>query len=244
MGNNKFVVGNMKMNMTVPEISRYLKEIDGAITSNHVILCPTNLYSPYFLKQSYQVGCQTISEYDMGSYTGEVSAVQAVSMGIRYTLIGHSERRVTLHETDTVIAHKMKKAIESGMQVILCIGESLEEFHSGMTKTVLTRQIQNSLIELTQQQLSQVMIAYEPIWAIGSGIVPTNEEIEDVILYIKQKIKETFDIDYINVLYGGSVNDKNINELSNITSIDGVLVGGASLDAHKFLKIIEVVLSE
>lgn len=241
---NKLVVANLKMNMTISEVSSYLKVINKEINTNHVVICPTSIYIPYFLKQGYKVGIQNTFYESEGAFTGEVSPMQASLMGVRYTIIGHSERRINFKENDLMINKKIKEAIKYNLRVILCIGETQEEKDLLKTNRVLKRQIINALREIDFDMLPNVIIAYEPVWAIGSNKTPSNKDINDTVLFIKDIVKNHFNYDDMKVLYGGSINAKNIKTLNKIESVNGYLVGGSSLDPKKFLSIIEVAVKE
>lgn len=242
MENKRVVIANMKMNMTFSEIEEYLKIINNEIRSPQVIFCPTAIYTSYFLKQKYRVGLQNVFIYDKGAYTGEVSSYQAASMGIQYVIIGHSERRIHFKETDSLINKKVHEAVKHKLGVILCIGETIEERNLLKTDRVLKRQILNCLNEIEPEMLDNIVIAYEPIWSIGTGLVPTNREIQTTVDYIKLLVKEYRNYDDIKVIYGGSVDDKNIKTLNSIDNIFGFLVGSASLNIDKFRKIIAEVI--
>lgn len=242
MENKKIVVGNLKMNMTVDEVSAYLSEINSQIFSPRVVICPTSIYIPYFLKHHYSVGLQNTSFISNGAYTGEISPKQAASMQISYTIIGHSERRIYFDESDIMINKKVLEAVKHNLKVILCVGETKEEKSLLKTDRVLKRQLTNALRDLDQTMFDNIFIAYEPIWAIGTNVIPTNKEIKDTVDYIKMIVKQICDCTNIKILYGGSVNEKNIKELNKIDNLNGFLVGGASPDAKKFLKIIEEVV--
>lgn len=244
MENKKIVVGNMKMNMMAEDISKYLKELQGAHLTSRVVICPSNIYIPYFLKQSYSVGAQNIFFRDSGAYTGEVSASQLASMGVRYALVGHSERRGYFRESDQDINKKVVSALKYGLEVILCIGETLEEKNLLKTARVLKRQLLNDLRNIEGNDWDHVIIAYEPVWSIGTNVLPSRKDIEDTILYIKGIVSEYFGYDDIPVLYGGSVNEKNIEELNQISNVSGFLVGGSSTNSNSFLKIIEVAVGK
>ena len=243
MASKRIVVGNMKMNLTAQEINKYLKVIEKKEYNNQVIFCPSSLYLPYFVGKTYGVGIQNIAAYENGAYTGEISALQAKSMHLDCTLIGHSERREYFKETDEVVRQKIKLSLQANLKVILCIGETEEERDSLKTYKVLKKQIVNALKGFEEKELKKIIIAYEPIWAIGTGKTPSNDEIQDTISFIKEIVKGIASIN-ISVLYGGSVNEKNITTLNQIESIDGYLVGGASTKAEKFMKIIEVVVNQ
>lgn len=222
------VIGNMKMNLTLEEIKDYIKNFP---KNDNVVICPTSIYIPYFL--DYNVGIQNISDKTMGAYTGEVSSKQCRSMGIEYTIIGHSERRSYYNETDAIINEKIKVSLENDLKVILCIGEKDGE----NSKQVIFDQLKNDLKMI--ENIDNIIIAYEPIWAIGTNVTPTNDQIEEIIKYIKELIILSHNKN-IKVLYGGSVNEKNISSLCEIPNVDGFLVGGASTKINEFNKIIEV----
>lgn len=236
---NKIVVGNQKMNMSFSDISRFIDEIKGKINSNDVIICPSSIYVPYFLNHDFSVGMQDIFYDNKGAYTGFISPIQAKGMNINYTIIGHSERR-SLNETDSIINKKVINATENELKVILCVGETLEEKSVMKTELVLRRQIFGALTGV--KKIENVIIAYEPVWSIGSGIVPTKEEIEKIVLYIQKIVKQYVNYEDIPVIYGGSINSQNISDINSISILKGVLVGDASCNSSEFLKIKEVVL--
>ncbi|MBE6143984.1 MAG: triose-phosphate isomerase [Firmicutes bacterium] len=238
---NKLIVANHKMNMTASEINEFLKEL-GKINNKNVVICPTSIYIPYFLKKKFQVGIQNTFIHEKGAYTGEVSPMQAKSLGVNYTILGHSERRMYLEESDTFINKKVLEALNYDLKPIICIGETLEERNMLKTDKILKRQVINALRDVAK--IEEVIIAYEPIWAIGTGVVPTNKEIKATISYIKTIINGLYPNNKVKVLYGGSVTEKNIKELNKIKEVDGYLVGGASLKPQAFLNIIEVVDSQ
>ena len=243
MENKRLIVANLKMNMDISEIVEYLKVINPNINSEYVAICPTSIYIPYFLKQNYLVGLQNLYYHDQGAYTGEISPLQANKMGITLTILGHSERRLNFSETNELINNKIVDAIKNNLKVILCIGESLEERNNSKTNEVLNLQLSECLKNLDDHMLEKVVVAYEPIWAIGTSLTPTNEEIEITISNIKKRVEEGFNYSNIPVLYGGSVNLKNIAELNQISNLSGYLIGGAALNPHTLLSIIEVVVN-
>ena len=234
---NKILIGNMKMNLTYPEIKEYIEKMK---EYNKFIICPSSIYIPYFIDNGFEVGMQNISEYGQGAYTGEISVTQANSMNIKYSLIGHSERRNKFNETDEIINNKLRKTVSNNINAILCIGETLEEKEKLLTKEVLKKQIISDLNEVDEFYLKNIIVAYEPVWAIGTGKVPSMEDIEEIIKYIKQIINDYYGFNP-KVLYGGSINENNINDLIKIDNVDGFLVGGACLVPEKFIKIIETI---
>lgn len=232
---NKLIVGNMKMNLTKTEVDDYLQKMS-SIKKENVVICPSSIYVPYFMNQGFQVGVQNVFYLDKGAYTGEISAYQAKSIGVNYALVGHSERRNIFNENDEINSLKLKQIIDNKLKAILCIGEKKEE----PLEETLNKQI--SILK-NISKLDDIIIAYEPVWAIGTNVIPTNEEIIKATNYIKKIVKENFNYD-IKVLYGGSVNKENIELLSDIKEIDGFLIGGASLKAEEFINIIEVAVNK
>lgn len=237
MANKRIVIGNLKMSMSTSDVNAYLKDIS-KLENKQVVICPTSLYIPYFVKHGFYVGIQNVYKENNGAYTGEVSPSQAYTMGIRYALVGHSERRNYFKETNELINEKVKACLNNKLKVVLCIGESAEEKSMLRTNRVLKKQLMTCLDGI--KDIKNIFIAYEPIWAIGTNVTPTNDEIRTVVSYIKQVVYDLTNED-VAVLYGGSVNDKNINTLNKIDNIAGFLVGGASTDYKKFKTIIEEV---
>ena len=236
---NKLIVGNIKTNMKFGEIPNYLNWFKN-IKSKNVVICPSYIYIPYFLNYKFNVGSQNVCINDDGGYTGEISAEQLASIGVKYVIIGHSERRLFLKETDIDINKKIKSSINAGLKVILCIGENLEQFNLLIKDIILKMQIKDDLANI--KDLSNVIIAYEPVWAIGTNKMPDKKEIEKTVLYIKQLVIEMFN-QKIKVMYGGSINENNISYLKDIEVLDGFLIGSASIDPTKFIKIIDKVIN-
>ena len=200
-----------------------------------LIYCPPNtLIRPMTkkLKKSYiDVGAQNCHENEAyGAFTGSVNSKMLKSVGAKYVIIGHSENR-QVGETNKLINNKIKSALKSGLKVIFCIGETLQEKRKKITKKVLNSQMKLGLNKVKNNK--NILIAYEPVWSIGTGLIPKSEELYETINFIKKRMKN------YKVLYGGSVNPKNINELKTITNIDGYLIGGASQDPKKFIDIIK-----
>ncbi len=221
----KIIVANHKMNLTYKEITNYLdivKDLD-------IIFFPSSIYIPYFSGNKMKTGIQNIYTENSGSYTGEISAYQAKSIGVSFALIGHSERRILFKEDDVLINKKIKSAINNDLSVILCVGEDKNTDY----KKVIEKQIKKGLDGIDKE----VIISYEPIWAIGNGVTPSIEKIEEVITFIKS----LFDYD-VKVIYGGSVGTYNIELLNKIPNVSGFIVGIESLDAEK-LKLIREVTS-
>lgn len=237
MENKKIIIGNMKMNLTLNLVNDYITKMK---KYDNVIICPSSIYIPYFIEAGYKVGIQDISEYGNGAHTGEISISQAQSIGIEYVIVGHSERRINFHETDDVVREKLKKVVSNNMCAILCVGETLSEKNTNVEKDKIKYQLSLDLHNIEKEYYKNIIIGYEPIWAIGTGKIPKYEEIEDMINFIKETISSEFGF-VPPVLYGGSVDDKNIEQLKEIKNIDGFLVGGICLFPNKFINLIEAV---
>jgi len=233
---NKLIVANHKMNMDIGQINTYIKDLKN-VNKKDVVICPTSIYIPYFLEHNFEVGIQNIFNLSSGAYTGEVSPMQVKSIGVNYVILGHSERRNILNEDNCLVNQKVIEALKNDLKVILCIGESLEQ--KNKTKEILKKQIIEGLKNI--DKIENIIVAYEPIWSIGTGLIPQKEEISSTIFYIRTIIDNLFPGSNVKILYGGSVNEENIEELNSIKEVDGFLIGGASLNSKSFLKIIEVV---
>lgn len=235
---SKIVIGNQKMYMNKEDVvafSEMLKNIDK--TNKNVIVCPTYPFLEYY-NDVIPVGAQNVAINDNGAYTGEVSASQLKSLNIPYCIVGHSERREYNKETDEEINIKVKKLLEQEITPILCIGEKLEERQNKLTETVIKNELTGDLKDLSPELVEKIIIAYEPIWAIGTGLTPTLEEIDEAMKYIKGYVINNYNVSKVTVLYGGSVSDKNVDELNTVESIDGYLIGGASAKKDAFAYII------
>lgn len=222
----KIIALNHKMNMEQEQINQYinsLKKLD-----LNVVVFPTAIYAKSFINEGFQTGLQNIYHKENGAYTGEVSPKQAKSIGVSHVIIGHSERRCIFGETNEDINKKIKQAQENNIKVILCIGEKQNEYY----KEILKKQIEEGLKNITEE----VIIAYEPVWAIGNKITPSNREIEEILKYIKSLFKYN-----VKVLYGGSVNSETIKTLKEVNEVAGYLIGGVSTDIKELEKIKEVL---
>lgn len=239
MESKKLVVVNLKMNQTIDQVSTYLDVIDQSITTDQVIICPTSIYLPYFLKKKYRVGIQNTFFRSEGSYTGEISPKQVRSMGVTYTILGHSERRIYFNETDTTINKKILEALKFHLHVILCIGENKEERNLLKTDRVLKRQILNGLRGIPKEILPNIIIAYEPVHI---GIDFSLNDIENNIRYIRELIQLTYQIKEIKIIYGGEIEEKSIKKINQIKEIDGFLISHNILDPHQLLKIISSII--
>lgn len=235
---SKLVVANWKMNKTQKEAKNFCKEFLKKIpnkTNNFVICPPATLIESVALglKNRGAVGAQNVFYAQSGAFTGEISPLQVLDAGAIFCLVGHSERRNYLGETDEICAKKVKFATENGLKVIFCVGEQLEE--RGSVLTVLKRQLK----ALAGVDLKNVIIAYEPVWAIGTGKVATAKDITHAHSIIKQIVMKEFNAN-ISCLYGGSVKASNAQEILGLNEVDGILVGGASLDAQEFAELVKI----
>lgn len=225
---------NNKSNLTKEEFLKYQEDIQKLnFRTSNVILIPSNIYLATANIPNISLGSQNVSMYEMGPHTGEVSASQLRQLGVSYCLVGHSERRKEQHETNIEIRNKIKNLLNQGIIPILCIGETKEEKNTA--HTVIYQELQEALIGLTEEELKKVIIAYEPVWSIGTGLIPTSTEIESIVT----KIKETYPKNL--VLYGGSVTLENIEKLTQENAVDGYLLGGLSLQLDKVQKLIDKI---
>ena len=246
MARKKIIAGNWKMNMTPSQAVALVKELEPLVKNDavDVVYCvPAVDIVPVVeaVKGSnVQVGAENMYFEEKGAYTGESSAEMLVEAGVKYFIIGHSERRDYFKEDDELLNKKVKKAFEAGLTPILCCGESLEQREMGVTMDWIRLQIKSDLKDITADQVKELVIAYEPIWAIGTGKTATTEQAEEVCKGIRECIAEIYDAataDAVRIQYGGSVNAGNASELFAQPDIDGGLVGGASLKAD-FGKIV------
>ena len=233
--NHKIIAANWKMNGS-EELMKEFSQLTPA-KHNDVIICPpfTLLDSAKTLLPSFiKIGAQNCSEEDKGPFTGEISASMLREKSVSYVLIGHSERRTLFKETDDVIFKKVEAAIKVELTPIVCIGETLSEKKANKTLQVIDDQINGSLAKIDPHE--QVIVAYEPVWAIGTGLTPDENEIKETHLYIKTKLDQHFNAD-TPILYGGSANAENCSQIISIDNVGGLLVGGASLKKNDFRAI-------
>ena len=245
----KIIAGNWKMNKTVAESIELVEELQrlhADQTAVDVVVCPpyTSLKSVSDILSNTQihVGSQNISAEDSGAYTGEISHEMLKELYVRYVIIGHSERREYFKESDDSINRKVLKALEKKLKPILCVGESLEQRESGITEDVVEKQIRLGLRDINPDMYSDVVIANEPVWDIGTGKTATAQQAQDVHYFIRCLIKEMVGLDASNAVriqYGGSMKPSNAEELLSQADIDGGLIGGASLDAVSFGSLID-----
>ena len=236
------------MNMLPNETIQFIEELTPLVkdTDNEVILCVpyTDLFYALLTAQNtnIKIGAQNMHFEESGAYTGEVSGKMLKSINVEYVIIGHSERRQYFNETDESVNKKVKAAFENGLKPIVCVGETLEQREAGKVEEIITNQTKLALEGLTNEQVENTIIAYEPIWAIGTGKTATKEDANDAIKAIRNKIAEIYGqnvADRVIIQYGGSVKSSNAKELFSMPDIDGALVGGASLKAEEFSKIVE-----
>ncbi len=243
----KVIAGNWKMNMLPNEAIAMINDLAPLVkdTNNEVILCVpyTDLFYALLTAQdtNIKIGAQNMHYEEKGAYTGEVSGQMLKCIGVEYVIIGHSERRQYFAETDETVNKKIKAAFANDLKPIVCVGETLEQKEAGVTAQIITDQTKLALDGLTPEQVKNTIIAYEPIWAIGTGKTATSEDANNSIKEIRKKISEIYGNEVANsviIQYGGSVKSSNAKELFTTSDIDGGLVGGASLKADEFSKIV------
>ena len=243
----KVIAGNWKMNKLPNEAIDFIDRLTPLVkdTKNEVVVCVpyTDLFYALLTAQgtNIKIGAQNMHFEEKGAYTGEVSGPMLKSIGVEYVIIGHSERRQYFNETDETVNKKIKAAFANGLKPIVCVGETLEQREAGKTVEIITKQTELALEGLTDEQVKNTIIAYEPIWAIGTGKTATSEDANNSIKEIRNKIADIYGKDVaeeVIIQYGGSVKSTNAKELFEMSDIDGGLVGGASLKAEEFSKIV------
>jgi len=241
-----YIAANWKMHKTVAEAAAFVDALLPRIaaTQHDVVICPPYLALSEVVERSrgsaVKVAAQNMHEQDAGAFTGEVSAPMLVEADVDAVVLGHSERRQYFDETDEALAGKLPAALAAGLEPILCVGESEEARDAGQSETVLERQLQADLTEVEPARLAGVVIAYEPIWAIGTGRTATPEQAQEACAFIRDVLRgRGAAADGVRILYGGSVKPANAAELLSQPDIDGALVGGASLDPEEFAAIVE-----
>lgn len=242
------IAGNWKMFKTVKEAVAFIEDVKGKaeIAGVESVICAPYTNLPALTEAvkgtSLKIGAQNVHFEDSGAFTGEISGLMLKELGVDYAIIGHSERRAYFAETDEIVNKKVHAAFKHGLLPIVCVGESLEEREAGKTKDVCRVQTEAALQGLTDDQASQVVVAYEPIWAIGTGKTSTAEDAGEVIGYIRERIASQFNSDVagkVRIQYGGSVKPNNIREFMQHPDIDGALVGGASLEPASYISLVE-----
>ena len=243
----KVIAGNWKMNMLPNEAMAFIEQLTPLVkdTENEVILCVPYIDLFYSLlsaqNTNIKIGAQNMHFEESGAYTGEVSGQMLKCIGVEYVIIGHSERRQYFAETDETVNKKIKAALKNELKPIVCVGETLEQRESGKTQEIITTQTRLALEGLNSDEVKNVIIAYEPIWAIGTGKTATSEDANNSIKSIRKEIENLYGSEVaeeIIIQYGGSVKSSNARELFTTSDIDGGLVGGASLKAEEFAKIV------
>ena len=244
----RVVAGNWKMNMLPNEAIDFIQKLEGLVkdTENEVIVCVPYIDLFYVLLNSQgtniKVGAQNMHWEEKGAFTGEISGKMLQSIGVEYVIIGHSERRQYFAESDETVNKKVKSAFKYGLKPIICVGENLNQKENGKAIEVITSQTALALEGLTNEQVENCIIAYEPIWAIGTGKTATAEDANNSIKHIRDEIAKIYGqntAERVIIQYGGSVNSTNAKNLFSMSDIDGALVGGASLKPDEFSKIVK-----
>lgn len=240
------IAGNWKMNNTPKQATELIHALKPLVENAQatVVVCPSFVClaaaKEALAGSEIALGAQNMHFEQSGAYTGEVSADMLLALGVEYVIIGHSERREYFAETDETVNKKVKVALEKGLTPIVCVGERLEEQQSGITAEVVRKQIKLALLGISKEDVKKVVVAYEPIWAIGTGKTATSDDANQTIKEIRDAIREVFSnaADEVRIQYGGSMNPKNASELMAMSDIDGGLIGGASLKAEDFSKVV------
>ena len=241
------IAGNWKMHKTIAEAVEFVNDIKDKVNNTDVeaVICaPFTLLKD--LKEAtkgtnIKIGAQNMHYADQGAFTGEISAPMLKELNIDYVVLGHSERRQYFNETNETVNKKVIKALEAGIDPILCVGETLEEREASETKNVCKEQTEKALIGVSAEDMKKVVIAYEPVWAIGTGKTATAEDANDVIAYIREVVKGLYGEEIseeVRIQYGGSVKPSNVAEIMNQSDIDGALVGGASLLSSDYTELV------
>jgi triosephosphate isomerase (TIM) len=251
----KIVAANWKMNMTQAESERFVQSLLldlGDITDVEVVIVPpftaiAKVMEALGASQSIKVGAQNMHWEPNGPFTGEISAALLRDLLVRYVVLGHSERRMLFGETDKIVNRKVRAAHEATLRPIVCVGETLEQRDKGNVEKILSIQLRGSLQNLNEKEFQETVIAYEPVWAIGSGRNATSQQAQEAHAFIRHTLREIFDeatADRIRIQYGGSVKPENARVLMTQPDIDGALVGGASLDPRTFAQIVKAARDE
>jgi triosephosphate isomerase len=247
MSRTPIIAGNWKMFKTVSEAISFVNEVKGSTVEGvESVICSPFTNLPALVEATkgtnVHVGAQNLHFEDNGAFTGEISGVMLKDLGVEYVIIGHSERRAYFAESDEIVNKKVVAAFKHGLKPILCVGEKLEEREAGQTKEVCKVQTEAAFAGLSAEQAAQVVIAYEPIWAIGTGKSSTAEDAQDVIGYIRTLVSGLYGAavaDVVRIQYGGSVKPNNIAEYMAQPDIDGALVGGASLESASYIQLVQ-----
>lgn len=243
----KYVIANFKMNKTDNDVAKYIDEFKPLVEKSS---CQIVLSVPYVsIKTAVEkvaasnitIAGQNLNENDFGAFTGEINAEMLTAVGAQACIVGHSERRSKFNETDELINKKIMKGLRDGLICVLCVGETLFDKKNQKTEQVLQQQVTKCLNSIYANELNHIVIAYEPVWAIGTGISATTSEIDQAIGLIRKMLSNLYDADIaskVTIVYGGSINEENIKDIAKLGDVDGVLVGGASLDPNSFSKIV------
>lgn len=242
---SKLVIANWKMNGSSAFLAEMADGLKAGIASginavNHVVVCPPTVYisdlSDALKSSSIEIGAQNVSEHAPGAFTGEVSTSMLADAGCSWIIVGHSERRALFSESSELVAKKAQQVLAAGLNAVVCIGETLEQRQSGETEKVITSQLKPVLeLENLEQYVDQLVLAYEPVWAIGTGETASPDQAQHVHQFIREQLGES--LANVSILYGGSVKPENAAELFAESDIDGGLIGGASLNSEDFLNI-------
>ncbi len=243
MPNKIYLVCNLKANKTKNELLEYEKQLSKINIQDNIelVICPSTPFLYIFQNDIYKLGSQDISKYENGAHTGENTAEQLSSLNVKYALIGHSERRKLFKEEEKTIIEKIKKSYHSHIKPIYFIGETEEQRKYKITYNVLEKQLSHIIDEVPDYKREKMIIVYEPIWAIGSGTIPTKEEISKSVITIKKIIKEKYSLE-LPVLYGGSVNEDNMDMLKEITELNGYVLGESSKDIEDVISIYNKII--
>jgi triosephosphate isomerase (TIM) len=243
------IAGNWKMHKTLSEAKSFAAEVKGLVPAPDKmdsVICAPALFLQGLVEtvqgSNVKIGAQNMHFEEKGAFTGEISPVALADLGVQYVIIGHSERREMFNETDESVNKKVLAAFKHNLTPIVCCGETLEQRENGETMNLVGSQIQKALQGLTEDQVKQTVIAYEPIWAIGTGKSSTSQDANEVCAHIRQVVAQQFSqdtADAVRIQYGGSVKPENIKEYMAQPDIDGALVGGASLEPQSFLQLLE-----
>lgn len=247
------VAGNWKMNKDLKETKSLIKDIKKALKgkvleNTRVIVAPTFVNLQAAVKKAkesaIEVAAQNMHQSDSGAFTGEISADMLKALGIKTVILGHSERREYFNETDDLLAEKVNRALKNGLEVIFCFGEKLEERKNENHFKVVASQLKNALFHLDANAWKNIVLAYEPVWAIGTGETASPEQAQEMHAFIRNLITEKYDrttAENVSILYGGSVKPNNAKEIFSKKDVDGGLIGGASLNADDFVALIEAI---
>jgi triosephosphate isomerase len=242
----QIILGNWKMNGSLVDISSLCTTLNYSLSAKQYIdiaVCVPFIYLDFVrlnIAQGISLGAQNVSQYNNGAYTGEISSLMLRDFNCEYVIVGHSERRTLFKETSHIVAKKAKKSIDVGIKPVVCVGETLEERNSGNLEIVIESQIEVLFQHLSKRDMEELIIAYEPLWAIGTGLAATPEQVQSIHAFIRSvimKFNESL-ARKIRIIYGGSMNSSNAKDLLSLDHVDGGLIGGASLSGKDFNSII------